>query len=46
MILFVKICRVSVTLVAGLALGANAAEAPKQVDVKQLSKKEQKMYGI
>src|SRR3982074_3716702 len=39
MILFAKIFKLTVAFVAGLSLCAQAAEAPKRVDVKQLSKK-------
>jgi hypothetical protein len=39
MILFAKISKLSAALVAGLSLWAQAAEAPKHVDIKQLSKK-------
>ncbi len=39
MILFAKISKLSVALVAGLSLWAQAAEAPKHLDIKQLSKK-------
>jgi len=39
MISFAKICKLTVALVAGLPLCAYAAETPKHVDVKQLSKK-------
>src|SRR6202521_879738 len=39
MILFAKIFKLTVAFVAGIALSAQATEAPKRVDVKQLSKK-------
>src|SRR5256884_6626784 len=39
MIPFAKISKLIIALVAGLSLCARAAEAPKRVDIKQLSKK-------
>src|SRR5213082_1022155 len=39
MIPFAKICKLAVALVASLPLCAHAAETPKHVDIKQLSKK-------
>jgi hypothetical protein len=39
MIPFARILKLTVALLAGLSLGAQAAEAPKRVDIKQLSKK-------
>src|SRR3954462_3565547 len=39
MIPFVKFCKMSAALLAALSLSARAAEVPKHVDVKQLSKK-------
>src|SRR5437763_16831537 len=39
MIPFAKISKLTIALVAGLSLCARAAEAPKRVDIKQLSKK-------
>src|ERR1700716_3300056 len=39
MIPFAKICKLTVAVMAGLSLCARAAETPKHVDVKQLSKK-------
>ncbi|HXM33035.1 MAG TPA: hypothetical protein VN921_05225 [Chthoniobacterales bacterium] len=39
MILFAKIFKLTVAFVAGLSLCAQAAEAPKRVDIKQLSRK-------
>src|SRR6266404_4350653 len=39
MISFAKISKLAVAVIAALSLSAHAAEAPKRVDVKQLSKK-------
>src|SRR5438132_6289839 len=39
MIPFAKISKLTIALVAGFSLCARAAEAPKRVDIKQLSKK-------
>ena len=39
MILFAKICKLTAAVMAGLSLCARAAETPKHVDVKQLSKR-------
>src|ERR1700681_1914858 len=39
MIPIAKICKLTVAVIAGLSLYARAAETPKHVDVKQLSKK-------
>ena len=39
MIPFAKICKLTVALAAALPLCANGADAPKHIDVKQLSKK-------
>src|ERR1700674_1523152 len=39
MILFAKIFKLTVAFVAGLSLCAGAADTPKHVDIKQLSKK-------
>ncbi|MEY2518560.1 MAG: hypothetical protein QOF24_319, partial [Verrucomicrobiota bacterium] len=39
MISFAKISKLTIALIASLALCAHAAEAPKRVDIKQLSKK-------
>lgn len=39
MISFARILKLTVVIMAGLSFGARAAEAPKHVDIKQLSKK-------